>query len=235
VTVEPVPPARRLPAPRWLDPRVIFGALVVIVPMLVGAHVLASSSRYALVYVARHALVPGEHLGTDDVVVGRVRFDGEEQRYVAADRVPVGYVVTRYVAPGELLPLAALSAAPEVLTATRLVTVPVVMGHAPLALSRGDVVDVYVTAKSANSAKSAPPRLVVGAVPVDSVAGSGALASSGTLSVAIEVPASEVAAVVRAIEGGVIDVVRVPDATVAEVTTPAAASPSASPTPDGSP
>jgi hypothetical protein len=213
-------PARRLTSPRWFDVRFLIGVVIVVVPIVIGAHLVAAADRYATVYVARRALVPGQHLVADDLVVGRVRFDGEGTRYIAAGRPPVGYVVVRYVAAGELLPLAALSGAPNALAAERLVTVPVGAGHAPLDVTRGDVVDLYVTTKSPTADKPVRPRLVIGAAAVDSVNDAGALSSSGTLSLVIEVPAVAVFDVVRAIEGGTIDVVRVPGAAVASVTVP---------------
>jgi hypothetical protein len=213
----PSQPARRLQSPHWFDARFLIGIVIVVVPIVIGAHVLAAADRYATVYVARRALVPGQHLLADDLMVGRVRFAGEGSRYIAAGRPPVGYVVTRYVAAGELLPLGALSATPAALIAERLVTIPVGVGHAPVDLSRGDVVDVYVTTKPGAGDQPVRPRLVIGAAPVASASGSGALSSTGTLSIVIEVPAISVSDVVRAIEGGTIDVARVPSVAVAAV------------------
>lgn len=220
MTSEPPAQGRRQSTPHWFDLRFVVGIAIVVVPIVIGAHVLAAADRYATVYVARHALVPGQHLVAEDLVVGRVRFDGEGVRYVAAGRPPVGYVVTRYVDAGEMLPVAALTGSPAALVAERLVTVPVGLGHAPLDLARGDVVDLYVTPKTGADGKSPRPRLVVGAAPVASVAGSGALSSSGTLSVVIEVPAVTVAGVVQAIEGGTLDLVRVPGAAVTALASP---------------
>ena len=123
------------------------------------------------------------------------------------------------MAPGELGPFGALTATATALAAERLVTVPVGAGHAPLDLLRGDVVDLYVTAKNPAGDMPVRPRLVIGAARVDSVSTSGALSSSGTISVVIEVPAVLVGDVVRAVEGGTLDVVRVPGSVVA-VSTP---------------
>ncbi|HVV77860.1 MAG TPA: hypothetical protein VHC43_17725 [Mycobacteriales bacterium] len=229
---ESPPQARRLPRPRWFDVRFLIGVAVVVIPIVIGAHILAAADRYASVYVARRALVPGQHLVADDLVVGRVRFEGQGDRYVAAGRPPVGYVVTRYVAEGELLPIAALTGSPSALVAERLVTVPVGAGHAPLDLLRGDVVDLYATKKDPGGNKAAQPRLVIGAAPVDSVSTSGALSTSGSISVVIEVPAVSVGSVVRAIEGGTLDLVRVPGAAERAVDTP---SPTSVPTAPATP
>jgi hypothetical protein len=201
--------------------RFVVGVVLVVVPIVIGAHVLAAADRYVSVYVARRALVPGERLIAADLAVGRVRFDGQGARYIAAGQPPVGYLVTRYVAAGELVPNAALTGAPTILAGQRCVTIPVGRGHAPMDLTRGDVVDVYVTTKNpAGADKPARPRLVIGAAPVGAVSTSGALSSSGSLSLVVEVPAIAVRDVVRAIETGTLDVVRVPGATVAAVSTP---------------
>ena len=106
------PRASRLATPRWLDARLVLGVVLVLVAVVVGARVFASAGRYTNVYVARHALVPGEHLDAADLSVGQVRFSGEGGSYVAVARcAPTGYLVTRYVAAGEFVPLTALSAA----------------------------------------------------------------------------------------------------------------------------
>jgi hypothetical protein len=219
--------------------RFLAGIAIVVAPIFIGARVLASADRYAEVYVARQPLVPGEHLGAEDLMVGRVRFDGQGARYIAAGRVPVGYVVTRFIGAGELVPLTAVNGQTSTAMATRLVTLPVGTGHAPTSLSRGELVDVYVTPKSSSSAQTpAAPRLVIAAAPVDSVTTSGALASSGTISVVLAVPLTRVIAAVDAIESGTIDVVRVPDVPVADVPAPdptapdpTAPDPAVSPTP----
>ena len=210
VTASPPPMSRRLSAPRWFNLRFVVGMVIVVAPIFIGAHVLASADRYATVYVARQPLVPGEQITADDLAVGRVRFVGQGSRYVAAGRVPIGYFVTRYVAPGELLPLLALSSEPQEEGGERLVTVPVGTGHAPTSLQRGDLVDVYLSHKGQAGETPEPSSLVIGAVPVDSVTSSGALASNGTLSIVLVVPGDRVTAAVKAIETGTVDIVKVP-------------------------
>jgi hypothetical protein len=219
----PSPAASRIATPRWLDLRLVVGVLLVLISVVVGARVLASADHYARVYVARHALVPGQQLSASDVEVGRVRLYGQGESYVSADgSPPVGYLVKRYVGAGEFVPVEALSrngAAPD----TRLVTVPVAAGHLPSGLGRGDLVDVYVTVKGAAGAPPADPQLVIAAVPVESRdGGSRGFASSSAIAVVVSVPADRVGDVVHAVESGAIDLVRVPrDAAVA--VSPAAA------------
>jgi hypothetical protein len=203
------PAARRLTRPSWLDTRVVLGLLLVMTAVVVGARILAAADRYSTVYVARHALVPGEQLRAADVAVGRVRFDGEAGQYVAAGALPAGYLVTRYVAAGDLVPRAALTANAAAISASRLVTVPVASGHLPVDLGRGDEVDVYLTTKAAGGGTDAP-SLVLPAAVVDSVEASGGLSADESSAVVLVVPAARVPAMVRAVEAGDLDLVRIP-------------------------
>lgn len=219
------PRARRLAAPRWLDLRLAVGVLLVLVAVVVGARVFASADRYARVYVAAHALVPGERLAAGDLRVGRARFDGQGGRYVAAAATPpTGYVVLRYVGAGELLPRAALATAAGPSAGTRLVTVPVQPGHLATDLGHGDLVDVYVTAKPPAGGRVPTPTRVLAAVPVDSTdGGSRTLGGNASVAVVLAVPVAAVPDTVRAVEGGTIDLVRVPPAVEGAIPAPTAA------------
>jgi hypothetical protein len=219
--------ASRLATPRWLDVRLVLGVLLVLLAVVAGARVFASAGHYTDVYVARHALVPGEHLAAGDLSVGQVRFDGDGESYVAASgQAPIGYVVTRYVDPGEFVPRAALSASAAQIGASRFVTVPVSPGHLPDGLAHGDLVDVYVTAKVAAGDKVPMPSQVLAAVAVDSDdGGSQSLSAGSTVAVVLDVPANLVATMVHAVESGTIDLVRVPAAAAPAALAPPATSP----------
>lgn len=217
------PRASRLATPRWLDARLVVGVVLVLLAVVSGARVFASADRYTEVYVARQALVPGEHLGAGDLSVGQVRFGGEGGSYVAASgAAPVGYLVTRYVGPGEFVPITALAASASDATTSRFVTLPVVPGHLPDDLAHGDLVDVYLTPKVGTEAKVPPPVQVLSSVAVDSYDdGSRSLAGGSIVSVVLAVPASRVTAVVHAVESGTIDLVRVPAAAAGSAPSPA--------------
>jgi hypothetical protein len=219
--------ASRLATPRWLDLRLVLGVLLVLLAVVSGARVFAGAGHYTGVYVARHALVPGEHLAAGDLSVGEVRFNDDGASYVAASgRAPIGYVVTRYVDAGEFVPLAALSANSAQVTDSRYVTVPVSPGHLPDGLDHGDLVDVYVTPKVATGDKVPLPSRVLAAVAVDSDdGGSQSLSAGSTVAVVLDVPAADVATMVHAVESGTIDLVRVPAAAAPTALAPPASSP----------
>jgi hypothetical protein len=202
----------RIAMPRWVDARLLLGVLMVLVAVVVGAKVFASAGTYTRVYVARHALVPGEHVTAADLGIGKVRLDGQAALYIGVGASPpIGYVVSRYVGANEFVPVAALTASAQ--PAGRYVTVPVQPGHLPPGLQHGDMVDVYVTPKAAPGADAATPQLVLSSVAVQTRdGGSRSFSGSSTLAVVLAVPADKVAELIRAVESGTIDLVGVPAA-----------------------
>jgi hypothetical protein len=212
------PRPARIEMPRWLDARLVLGVLLVLTAVVVGARVFAAADTYTRVYVARHDLVPGERLTAGDFDVGRVRLDGQGSLYVgAAASPPIGYVVARYVGAHEFVPTAALVA--TTVPAGRLVTVPVQPGHLPPDLARGDLVDVYLTAKTGPGAAVPSPVLVLPAVAVQArEGGSRSFAGSSSLAVVLDVPADRVADLIHAVQSGSLDLVGVPAAAAGSAT-----------------
>jgi len=206
-------PATRLVVPRWLDARVAVGLLLVLVSVAAGARVVSSAGHLAPVYAAAHELVPGEQLTRDDIAVVQVRLGAGGSRYLAASAaMPVGYVVNRVVGAHELLPAAALSPGTALLD-SRMVTVPVQVGHLPADLGHGDLVDVYVTPKVASGNNVPLPTLVLAKAAVDGrEGGSRGFGGASALAVVLVVHDADVPTVVHAVESGVIDLVRVPAA-----------------------
>lgn len=220
----PSPRAARLAVPRWLDARFVVGVLLVLLSVVGVTRVVTAADDYDRVWVARHPLAVGQLVSSDDVTVGRARLDGGAARYLSAEAaLPAGYLVVRPVGAGEMVPAAALSA--DGLPADRrMVSVPVAAGHFPADLTRGDVVDVYVTGKPQATGPAEPPRLVLSGATVSSRDGGarGFAAGSSVVGVVLSVPASAVADVVAAVEAGAVDLVRVP-AEVAATQTPSPA------------
>ena len=191
----------------------MLGILLVLFAVVAGARVFASADHYSQVYVAKHALVPGERRHVGDLAVGRVRLDGQGSLYVAAGSAPVGYVVTRYVGAHEFLPVAALAAAPPRDADSRFVTVPVAAGpSARPTSSHGSLVDVYLTPKAARGRAAFRRRRWCWPTSRCSrgKAGRGPSAVRARSAVVLAVPADRVADMVHAVESGTIDLVAVP-------------------------
>lgn len=204
----PSPAASRLRSPRWFDGRLALGVLLLLVSVVVGAKLVASAHTSSAIYVARGSFAAGTRLGAADVAVGRVRLFGGADRYIdAGGPSPVGRTLTRSVAAGELLPVAAL-AAPDGTPPGRLVTVPVSHLHAPPGLDHGSLVDLFATYTEPGQ----PSRTVtvLRGVPVEGrTKAAGALSSAGAdVGLVLRVPPEQAAAVVSAVEAAKVDVVQ---------------------------
>jgi hypothetical protein len=219
------PPASRLRLVRWLDLRLVTGVLLVLLSVVLGAKVISAADKSEPVWALTRSLPAGAFLKGGDLEARPVRIEGGAERYLAADRPPTGFVLSRPVSAGELLPRSAL-APPGDAKARRLVTVPVERFHFPAGLRAGEVVDVYsIPETRAGGGTGTPgpdgavldtaPRRVVAGVVVDGVdAALGPLGTSQAhAGVSLSVRPEEVADVVAAAHQGAIDLVRVPEGT----------------------
>lgn len=206
----PSPVAARLVRPRWLDPRLLVGVLLVALSVVVGAKVLADADDSERVWSATRDLGADTRLTGDDVVARSVRLDSAVARYVSADEDLDGLVLTRPVGHGELLPVAAVSRAAG--AGQRRVVVEVDRIGAG-GLAKGRVVDVYAVREATGDTQSAPPELVLSGVTVaeDVKGGGGSLGGGGTTAgVALLVDSDDVAGLIDAMAHGDVYVVQVP-------------------------
>ncbi|HEX6447471.1 MAG TPA: SAF domain-containing protein [Streptosporangiales bacterium] len=205
------PPASRVRGPRWKDPRLVVGILLVLVSVAVGARVFTTADRTTAVWAAARDLDVGTVLTGGDVVQKRVRLLDTASRYVAGGQSPVGYVLTRAVGSGELLPTAAIQA-PGRAHDHRLVTVAVDRDRLPPGLAGGARVDVYVTPKSTGGAADSPAVLVVPAANVATAPQTGGQLGAATaqVPVVLSVPPDLVADLIDSSRHGDVDLVTVP-------------------------
>jgi hypothetical protein len=211
------PAASRLALPRWFDARMVIGILLVLGSVVVGAKVFSSAGATTSVWAASRDLPAGSRLQKSDLRAVDVRLADGGHYVSAAGAAPAGYVLTRPVGAGELLPSKAFvdpAQAVGTSLARREVTVPVRQDHWPADLRASEVVDVYATpTKSDGTTPTAPVRILasvtVGSVPSrskDVFGGSGQASGSVTLLVQDE----QVAILVGAVESAQVDLVRVP-------------------------
>ena len=190
--------------PSWQQPKVMIGAAIMTASVVLGALLIGSADNTASVWAAKHDLSAGTTVTQADLVP--IAVNGENAgRYIDAQSQDlVGKQLSRSVGAQELLPVSAVAVSPS---DTRLVTVPVEPAHAPHGLTRGERVDVYLSARE--SAAATASRLVLANALVDEVADD-IDSASGQIAVVLQVSADQAAAVVSASRGGVIDLVRVP-------------------------
>lgn len=176
------PKASRLALPRWLDPKLLLGLLLVIVAMLLGARVFASADNTVAVYRVQSAMFSGDALTPDSVAITRVHFSETSvaDNYVSAGSpLPTGQVVNHDLRAGEMLTQGSVS--PKAATPTVELSVPISTGDVALVTKNSRIDVIVVPNTTAGSTAKAVPTKVLANVLVTSVpGGSGGAFSSGS-------------------------------------------------------
>jgi hypothetical protein len=196
--------ARRLELPSWRDLRLVVGLVLVLLSVAGGLRLVSTFDDSTPVYAATRDLLPGQQVGSADVVAVPVRMGEHLQGYVdgSAPLAP-GTYLARPVAAGELVPASALVTAREALDKT--VSVPVDVAAART-LAAGAVVDVWVSPRDREELGEAygDPRLLLPGAVVDRVPAetTGLGAGLGRAAVQVVVPADRVGEVIAAVDQG---------------------------------
>lgn len=208
------PAAVRLRRPGWRDPRLLLGVVLVAASVALGSWLVASAGRTVPVYAADVALVAGDVLDTDALVVREVRLAGSEGAYLsAAGPPPEGLVVVRTVGAGELVPLAA-TAERSALDLRPVAITP--SGPLSRSVVAGASVDLwFVPAEDASAASPSTPRQLAEALAVAEVSEpTGTFAVGSGRTVHVLVPVADLPDVLAALAAeGSVEVVPVPGGT----------------------
>lgn len=140
-----MPPATRATRPGWRDPRLWIGVALVTGSVVAGARILAGADDMTQVWSASTDLVAGQTVDAEDLEATRVSFgdDLDRERYLAVDdELPASLTLTRPLAAGELVPVAALGEATDEDAVA--VSIAVAAEHVPTDVVRGSRVDVWV-------------------------------------------------------------------------------------------
>lgn len=200
------PPAVRVQRRWWRDARVIGGAMLIVVCMLVGVRLTTLGPEQVQVWQVQRDLSAGTSLTIDDLVAVPVETDLAEV-YLSAGVLPEGRLV-RDIRAGELLTAADTNAV--AIADARWVSVPVEPLHAPADLAIGDRVDVWSTPDPSRDLTAImEPRLVLPGVLVVGIDVE-ARGFAGDYGVIVEVDPELAGEVLTAVRGGTIDLVRVP-------------------------
>ncbi|HEY0374739.1 MAG TPA: hypothetical protein VGC94_08070 [Amnibacterium sp.] len=193
----PSAPPRRL----RLDPRIVVGVLLVAASTLGVTGVVQGLNRTVPVYRAAEPLVPGARISAADLVATPVRLGPADSLYLSGPVPPGGFVVTRTVAAGEMVPLSALGTAAGLDTASVVVDLSTRLSGS---IVPSAVVDLWSAPKKAGSTTEygAPVVLVSGATVVRTIAPQGLVTAAQQNTVELQVPREDVAAVLQAVAGG---------------------------------
>ena len=187
-----------LPRRLRLDPRIVLGLVLVAVSTLGVTGVVQSLNRTEPVYRAAGPLVAGAHISAADLVATPVRLGPADPLYLTGPVPADGYVVTRTIAAGEMVPLSALGSASAVDVASVVVDLSTRLSGSIVA---GAVVDVWSAPRKAGSTTEygAPVVLVSGATVVRTIAPQGIVQAAQQNTVELQVPRDDVAAVLQAV------------------------------------
>lgn len=183
---------------RFTDGKVLAGAALVVLSIVIGALLFRHDDARSTVWRATRDLPAGASVSEADFTPTMVDLAGSAAQYAPE---PDTGTLTRALKAGEFLPLEAVG---EPTSADqRLVTLPVEPLHAP-ELASGDEVDVWTTADETGAS-----RLVIEGVHVISVT-TDVVGAGGESGVIVTVASSDAGKLVEAVRSGAIDVVKAP-------------------------
>ncbi|MGP5097425.1 SAF domain-containing protein [Brachybacterium alimentarium] len=202
-------PVMRLRRPRWKDPRLIVGVVLVVASVLMGALLVSRLAETTPVLVARSPIVPGDPIDPDNLILVEMRLGDQHDLYLGAiEAIPDGSVATRAVQAGELLPLSAVGQSADV--PLRPIVIPVDSTVAE-SVAPGASVELWHTAPAQESGDVEAELLVERGIVRSIDEGS----SLGMRSMAVEVlvPSDDLAAVLQVLSRDErLDVIGVPGA-----------------------
>ena len=187
-----VPAGRRRP----FDPRIVIGLVLVLASIGGVVMIVRAADRSVQVYSAAQTLPVGSRVTADDLVAVPARLGSASGRYLTSPPPAAGYIVTRSIGQGELVPMGALGTA----TSDRIATVVVPVSTAiATSIETGASVDVWAAPKAADRSFG-PPSVIVGSATVARVVQPTGFVQSGAgTSLELRVPRDDVAAVLQAL------------------------------------
>lgn len=166
----PSPKASRQSRPKWLDPKLFLGLLLVLGSMALGARIIGQADQTDTVLVAAEDIAKNAPVTADSFAEIDIRFtDDSVQRYVGPGSDFTGARSTRVIKAGELVPRSAITnkKAPNL----KDIPLPIANTRLPADAGAGDRVDVWLQARDADTPqkKEDPPAPVPGLLALENV------------------------------------------------------------------
>ncbi|MES2092904.1 MAG: hypothetical protein V4531_03700 [Actinomycetota bacterium] len=171
--------------------------MLVVLSVLGVVAVVAATDSSVMVYAARSSFSPGDRVNASDFDARSVRLGSLGGRYLLDGDIPrAGFVVTRAVSAGELVPASAVGDVVGVAWASIVVSVD---GELARSVGEGRMVDVWSARETENGVFGPPTVLVASATVVRVIAKDGVIADRSQQAVELLVPRTKTAAVLEAI------------------------------------
>ena len=147
--------------------RLAMGLALFIIALTAASLISKEANRTVLVWASTGELAPGQIIAQSDLTPASVLLAQSAKNYFSSSAQIVGTTVLTKISAGDLIPVAAITNELDA-NNQRLVPLTIEISDLPIALSRGDVIDIYAIAKT-NAKESIAPTMLVSAVSVEQV------------------------------------------------------------------
>ena len=160
--------------------RLAMGLALLIIALSAASLISKEANRTVLVWASVGDLAPGQVITPTDITPASVLLAQTAKNYLSSSAQIVGTTVISKISAGDLIPVAAISTEVDS-SDKRLVPLTVEITDLPIALVRGDVIDIYAIAKK-DSNSIITPELLAAGVSVEQVL---ERSNSGSISVLV--------------------------------------------------
>jgi hypothetical protein len=147
--------------------RLAMGLALFIIALTAASLISKEANRTVLVWASTGELAPGQVIEQSDLTATSVLLAQTAKNYLSSSAQIIGTTVLNKISAGDLIPVAAIANDVDA-NNQRLVPLTIEISDLPIALSRGDVIDIYAIAKT-NAKESISPTLLVGSVSIEQV------------------------------------------------------------------
>ena len=147
--------------------RLAMGLALFVIALTAASLISKEANRTVLVWASTGELAPGQVIEQSDLTATSVLLAQTAKNYLSSSAQIIGTTVLNKISAGDLIPVAAIANDVDA-NNQRLVPLTIEISDLPIALSRGDVIDIYAIAKT-NAKESISPTLLVSAVSIEQV------------------------------------------------------------------
>jgi len=141
--------------------RLAMGLALLITALSAASLISKEANRTVLVWASVGDLAPGQVITPTDITPASVLLAQTAKNYLSSSAQIVGTTVISKISAGDLIPVAAISTEVDS-SDKRLVPLTVEITDLPIALVRGDVIDIYAIAKKDSNSIITPELLAAG-------------------------------------------------------------------------
>lgn len=141
--------------------RLAMGLALLIIALSAASLISKEANRTVLVWASVGDLAPGQVITPTDITPASVLLAQTAKNYLSSSAQIVGTTVISKISAGDLIPVAAISTEVDP-SDKRLVPLTVEITDLPIALVRGDVIDIYAIAKKDSNSIIMPELLAAG-------------------------------------------------------------------------